>query len=301
MSTKQFENTLQALEKRHSTLAGELAKARGLAESAMAKRRSWLLSGNISDQKERKQIDDAVINAQGHETALSDALDETAEKIAEVRQQLDQERDRSARAKAVAELNAKIDALQSAISKYEAVGLELASAVQPLATLPIIDQGFFAKISGVIPEIAAAAAQVGADAHAYSAQIEHGALPLPGKPAPQKVEPPAPHIERKEVFMLEHGSWREGAEVRTARQYSIALLPLKIAKRALEKHLAVDPASESCAKLKALHGVMHGFTALDLCTDLEQGERPTAGPKYFDEQSGEVIGKAVAGTASISR
>jgi hypothetical protein len=173
--------------------------------------------------------------------------------------------------------------------------------MQSIPGLPHQSPEFLSRVSALVAEMPAVVAQFAAEARQYAAMIESGAARIPGTPQPVKVAPSAPHIARQEVYLTEHGSWREGDEIKSARQYSIAFLPTKIAKRALEKHLAVTPDSETCAKLKALYGIMHGFTALDLCVDLESGERPADGPRYFDEQSGEVIGKAVAGTASISQ
>src|SRR5262249_9094246 len=128
------ERALAALKKRRDVLADELSSARTGAEGAMAKRRSWLLTGDVSDSKARQQVDDAVTSAQAHETALSDALEELDKKLAEARQQIAEQRNKVERDKATAELTANINALQTAIDAYKKSGAGLIDAIKPLAS-----------------------------------------------------------------------------------------------------------------------------------------------------------------------
>jgi hypothetical protein len=101
--------------------------------------------------------------------------------------------------------------------------------------------------------------------------------------------------------LLVDGKWRENGELKTAQRYALVALPIEIANRAIEHNLAVDPASETCARLKVVHGIRYGITYADLCTDLESGEKPGGGPKYFDEESEVRIGPAVTGVATVSQ
>ena len=168
--------------------------------------------------------------------------------------------------------------------------------MRPLATLPTIDPGFFPKMQGVIPEIAAAASQLGADARGYAQRIEHGA-PLPGKPVEVKKPVPMPHIEKRNVYLLQDSKWTENGDQKTAAKYSTAAVPTNIAKRAIAKGLAHDLSEPVVARLREQHGDRRAMVIALECVDLETGERPYDGPKIYDEPT---IGEPIIGTLRMS-
>jgi hypothetical protein len=297
------ERNLAALKKRKDTLQNELSNARAEAESAIAKRRAWLLTGDVSDSKARKQVDDAVINAQAHEAAVGDALDELNKKIAEAQQQIALERNKAERDKACAELSAIVNTLQAAIDAYTKAGAGLIDAIKPLASLPGVDPTFFDKMQGVVPEIAAAAAQLAGDVQAYSRRIASGLTPPPGAP---RVEPPKPaalpHIAKIDVLLLQDSRWQEHGATMTGAKYSTAAVPVAIAERAIKAGLAHPLDSPIAARLIEQHGVRRAAVIAIECSDLEHDEPPYTGPK-IEGDAGEpvpVIGKPVTGIASIS-
>jgi hypothetical protein len=301
--TTNEERNLAALNKRRDALQNELAKAKAEAESALSKRRAWYSTGDLSDNKSRRQVDDAVISSQAHETSVNDALEETHRKLAEARQQIAEQRNQQERDKACAELSANVNTLQAAIDAYTKAGAGLIDAIKPLASLPGVDPTFFDKMQGVVPEIAAAAAQLAGDVQAYSRRIASGLTPPPGAP---RVEPPKPealpHIAKIDVLLLQDSRWQEHGATMTGAKYSTAAVPVAIAERAIKAGLAHPLDSPIAARVIEQHGVRRAAVIAIECSDLEHDEPPYTGPK-IEGDAGEpvpVIGKPVTGIASIS-
>jgi hypothetical protein len=241
----------------------------------------------------RTTIAQANVDGYGEGIALLDS------RIAAVKQQLDQERDRLAREKASKELNDKASAIDRKLQVAHVANLELLEAMRAIHGLPHASPHLLPNVQTIVTELKNVATQFAADACAFANQIERGAAPIPGKPVKVEQPAPEPQIERRSVYMLEHGSWREGNETKTARQYSMADLPVEIAARAIENNFAADPSSETFARLRDTHGVVHGFTHVDLCVDLQTGERDN-GLKTFEPIGEPIIGAPVTGVAMIA-
>jgi hypothetical protein len=253
----------------------------------------------LTDEKARKAIDDRVTRALSEQKWIENAIS-AVDQIAETQNKLTAERDRIAREKAAGEMLAKADALTAKLEVARIANLELSEALDSVSALPYEAVDFRPRVKTLLAEIPAAVAQFASDIRKHAERIKAGQEPIPG--APRKVEQPAPtpQIERREIYLLQDSRWTENGEIKTAQRYALVALPIEIANRAIEHKLAVDPASETCARLKVVHGMRYGITYADLCTDLESGERPDNAPKYFEVSGEPVLGERVVGVASIS-
>jgi hypothetical protein len=294
-----IENELAELQSRRSTWNDKLVKQQVEVETAITARRLWPHGPDADDDRVGKQLDKRVTEAVIAEKHLKEDL-EQIDKIADAKQRLDAERDRQERATAARELTAKADALTA---KTEVLRIAAIKAVEALIVVrggPYVSPEALQRVADLVRELPVVMTEFAETARAHAKKIESGAAPIPGKPIKVEQAAPEPQIERTSVYMLEHGRWREGDIVKTARQYSMADLPIEVAARALEHRLAVDPTSETFARLRDTHGVVHGFTHVDLCTDLQTGEKPDGAPKYFEVSGEPVLGERVVGVASVS-
>jgi hypothetical protein len=245
----------------------------------------------------------AVLDAQENETSLANQIDALDVEINKARQRLAAARDKVER-EAESKLRAEhAETLAAAIPAYVEASrplteaLKAVSAVSPSAG-PLAD-----AISKITTELATAAEVERAAVSSYATTVLAGG-PIYKQSAPVKVVPVAPKkpIERRTLYVFQSSKWMDDGEVKCTPAFSQAEVPVAIAKRAIANNLACDFNSDRAATIRATHGVVRGPTSLDLCVDLETGAPNNAGPKYFDEQSGQpVLGKPTVGVASVQR
>jgi predicted nucleic acid-binding Zn-ribbon protein len=295
------ENTVLAkLEAQRSALADKLAAARAAAEQAMSARRSFLLSGAIDDVKSRAQVDRRVIDCQSAEVGIEDALEQIDLQIESAKATLDLERDKAKRDAYAKALRAKADALAEKTAQYQNVGEELLALVEAIDALPHSNPDFKIRMRTLVTELPLAAVQFVEEARQNAAGVEVGRLPIPGTPQPVKATAPAPHVEHRDVFLMQDSKWPLHGETRTGAKYSTASVPVAIANKGIAKGLAYELASPVVAKLKELHGDRRVMVHAMECTDLETGSKVYDGPT-IDGSPPPVIGKPVTGTIGVQR
>jgi hypothetical protein len=294
------DTVLTKLEAQRDGLANKLSEARAAAESAMAARRSFLLSGAVDDVKSRSAVDRRVIDCQAAEVGLEEVLEILDEKIIEAKATLERERDKAQRSAYAKELRAKADALAEKTTQYQNVGEELLTLVEAIDALPHSNPDFKIRLRTLVTELPTAAIQFVEEARQNAAMVESGAAQLPGTPQPVKASAPAPHVEHRDVYLLQDSRWTLHGETKTGAKYSTASVPAAIAERAITKGLAYDLASPAVSKLKEMHGDRRAMVMPDMCIDIATGTKPYDGPT-IDGAPPPVIGPVTKGTATFAR
>jgi hypothetical protein len=264
---EQLENEIAGLRSRRDVLAGRLARADADIEQALSDRRRQLVEAD-PDQGNIEPIH--VAQLRDTRDSFADAIKALDLRIVEAEERLNQERDRSKREAAARELNGVTNELTKLADDYAAVVSRL-----PAMLAGVIDKLPQAVVSKshtemFANEVLAALRMVVSEARSYAAQIVSGSAQI-CEPAQQPANPPAPAIERREVFLLVNGKWPElDGTISTSGAYTTCSPPASIAARAIEFGHGVDPLSDNAIVLHQRCPPRYGFFPPADCTDINE-------------------------------
>jgi hypothetical protein len=282
LKKKSSDRELSDLVARRELLQQKLATARTAHEAATDVRRtSWLLGADLSDEEACRRRDQLCRDAKDAVESLSDALSEINSRISDAETRLASARDHAERAELARAVTADADALAGARAIFVEAGAKLISAAQAVAARVPINPQFASELASVVQTIPAAAVNELLDAaRSHSAQVVAGSAPIRRNPVPQPVpEPPAPPVERSQIYALQNLKWREGSSQVCTARYTFADLPSHLATLAVERGLAGWAKSEHVQRVIESFGVSNAVTHEDLCTDLDHIDQSRQEPE----------------------
>jgi hypothetical protein len=296
---EQMENEIAGLRSRRGVLAGRLARADADIEQALSDRQRQLVETD-DDGVEPTHV------AQLRDTrdSLSDAISALDLKISEAVVRLDQECDRLQRQTASKELSAAVDQLDrvanEAAAALDRVFPALDSVLSKLPPPPLVLKVNVQSFANAIIE--ALRAEV-AEAQRYITRLTEGDAALVPPRVEEAKPPPAPKVERREVFLLVNGRWAEpDGTVRTAGRHVTCDPPAAIAQLALQHKHALDPLSDHAIMLRQRIPPDYSCYAEQDCIDLaEPPTKPVGTPTATAPVFHSEFNRGHGGFATVSR
>jgi hypothetical protein len=285
---------------RRDLLSKQLTAVEGKIDEALANRRAHLLEGDLDAPNGELVI---IERLRDEKSAVVDALAAIDAKALDAQRRLDEERDRLQRQTASKELS-------SAADQLDAVATDLAGVVAriPVTLAAVLDR--LPAPYAVAPErikafgdgLVEALQAEEREGRAYAARLAAG----DGVVVPPRVEeaepPPAPAIERLQIFPLQASKWVEtDGSIVTVGAHVGCSPPIEVARAALANGTALDPLSDEAIVLRQRCPPRYGHYPPQDCIDLNapRPEKLPAGSKTITSPSihSAFVGPARVGTA----
>jgi hypothetical protein len=297
-----LETELSALQTRRDLLTKQLATTEARLDEALTSRRARLLEGDDLDAPHESPV---IERLRDERAAVVDALTSLDVKLLDAQQRLAEEQDHIKRDAAVKELAAVVEVLTPVHDELAAVAAKVAPALSAvLVKLPPPHSVLPERVGGFLDGVLEATRTVASEAQSHSSRLVAGDAQVV-REVSEPVIPPAPKIERQEIFLLQPSCWRENGEVFTAGTHCTASPPVEIARLALQFGHAIETGGELAVTLQMRQPPCYAHFAESDCVDISQPKQltkavgsPTAAsaPMYS-----EFVGMARVGTARVAR
>jgi hypothetical protein len=258
---------LESLQHRKSQLTALLSAAEQRLAEHIQDRQRRLLESDLADGQ---PVEALVVRFADERDAVVAALTTIDSKIMDAQACVDRERDRIRRETGSKELAAAVEGLTRVHDELAAVAAKVAPAIAAvLAKLPpphlVAPERVKAFADGVIEALQV----VVHEGQSHAARLISGDAQVVRAIA-EPVKPPAPAIERREVFVLQPSCWRENGEVFTAGAHCTVSPPVEIAKLAIQHGHAIEAGTPLAVTLQMRQPPSYANYAPADCLDIGQ-------------------------------
>jgi hypothetical protein len=289
-------------EPQDGTALKQLVKSEQELDAAIASRQMRLLEGDLDAPNEQTPL---IQRLTDEKAATLDALSTIDQRIMETENRLAAERDLALRSAAGKELAVKADALAAVAADLASVVARIPGALADvLSRLPPPHAVSPERIKA-FGEALIEALQVEVDeARRHTMRLAAGDAAV----VPPRVEgakpPPAPIVERQQVFLLGRSRWREAdGTVQTAGPHVTISPPIEVAKLAIQHGHAIEAGSELAVTLQMRQPPCYAHFSESDCVDISQPKELTkplskltaAAPPVHSE----FVGRRRVGTATV--
>jgi hypothetical protein len=289
------ERDVAALRAKRDGLATKLAQAELAVEQARADRRARLVESDTDDE-----APDHVAAARERRDALADALGVIDQQATEAVARLDQERDRLQRQTASKELDAAAADLTKVIDEVASAAGKMPDAMQRVLDQLPVPPVSRERVELCVKAAIAAMQELVSAGRAHAAQVVSGNAQICEPAAQQPANPPAPAIERREVFLLGRSRWEENGETITSGPHVTTSPPVEIAKLAIQHGHAIEAGSPLAVTLQMRQPPNYASFAPADCTDISRPKeltKPLGTPTVIHSE----FNRGRGGFATVSR
>jgi hypothetical protein len=257
---------LAKLGARKDLLAKQLATVEGKIAEAVSARATHLLEGDLDVPSGEPVI---IERLRDEKSAVVDALAAIDAKVMDAQASVDREQDRICRETGTKELAAVVEDLTHVHDQLAAVAAKVAPAIAAvLAKLPAPHPVAPERVKAFLDGVLEAVQTVVSEARSHTGRLISGDAQVV-REVSEPVMPPAPKVERLEIFRLQASKWLEAdGSIRTVGAHVTCDPPIEVARAALANGNAIDPLCDNAITLRTRVPPCYANYAAEDCIDL---------------------------------